>query len=286
MSGPSTLIVGADGEIGAALTRALTARGWPVTSTSRRGTPGSLPLDLAGNPARWPALPRVDAAVLCAAFSNIAACARDPAAAAAVNIAGIDALARRLAEQGTRVLFLSSNQVFDGTKPNRVRGDLPDPVSEYGRQKAWGETTVQSLGAKGSVLRLTKVLTPGLKLLRDWRTTLARGDPVTPFSNFPLSPVPLDLVVDLAARIIESGEHGLFQTSSADDVTYMALAEELVRCFGFAPDLIRPVEVKADSLGFDRLPRYSSLEMGREGELFGLRAPPAAQVMRDVVAAL
>lgn len=286
MSGPRTLIVGADGEIGAALARHLKARDWPVVPTSRRGTPGALQMDLAGNPKNWPELPKVETAVLCAAFSNIAACARDPAGAAAVNVAGIDMLAQRLAGQGTQVLFLSSNQVFDGAKPRRPRDDRPDPVSEYGRQKVWGETTVLALGDRGAVLRLTKVMTPALKLLQDWRIALAKGEPVTPFSNFPLAPVPLDLVVDLAARILESGERGLFQASAADDTTYVALAEDLARRFGFDRALIRPVEAKAETLGFDRLPRYSSLEMEREGAVFGFDAPEAARVVRDVVAAL
>ena len=54
MSGPRTLIVGADGEIATALSASLRARDWPVTDTSRRGTPGAVPLDLSADPATWP----------------------------------------------------------------------------------------------------------------------------------------------------------------------------------------------------------------------------------------
>lgn len=285
VSGPRTLIVGADGEIATALSKSLTARGWPVTATSRRGTPGAIPLDLSADPAAWPSLPTADVAVICAGFSNIAACMRDPAGSAGVNVTATTVLAERLAGQGTRVLFLSSNQVFDGATPRRSRGDAPCPVSEYGRQKARTEQAVLGLEGYGTVLRLTKVLTPSLKLLRDWQAALARGEAVTPFPNFPLAPVPLSLVVETATAILRDGVSGLFQCSSADDVTYVALAQALATRSGFDASLIRPVDAKAETLGFDRLPVFSSLEMGREATLFGLRPPPAAAVIESVVAA-
>ncbi len=286
VSGPRTLIVGADGEIATALCQSLTARGWPVVTTSRRGTPGALPLDLSADPVTWPALPAADAAVVCAGFSNIAACMRDPAGSARVNVTATAALAERLAGQGTRVLFLSSNQVFDGALPRRARSDAPCPVSEYGRQKVRTEETVLGLGARGTVLRLTKVLTPALKLLRDWRAALARGGAVTPFPNFPLAPVPLSLVVETATAILRDGASGLFHCSSADDVTYVALAESLARRFGFDAGLVRPTDVQAATLGFDWLPAYSSLEMVRESTSLGIKPPMAAQVIDGVVAAL
>ena len=286
MSGPSTLIVGADGEIATALSASLRARDWPVTDTSRRGTPGAVPLDLSADPATWPTLPTVDVAVICAGFSNIAACMRDPAGSAEVNVTATAVLAERLAGQGTRVLFLSSNQVFDGATPRRSRDDATCPVSEYGRQKARTEQAVLDLEGQGTVLRLTKVLTPSLKLLRAWQAASVRGESVTPFPNFPLAPVPLSLVVETATAILRDGVSGLFQCSSADDVTYVALAQAMATRFGFDANLIRPTDAKAEALGFDRLPVFSSLEMGREAALFDIRAPMAAQVVASVVAAL
>jgi len=195
-------------------------------------------------------------------------------------------LAEQLARQGTRVLFLSSNQVFDGATPCRARDDATCPVSEYGRQKARTERAVLALEDHGAVLRLTKVLTPGLKLLREWRAALGRGEAISPFPNFPLAPVPLALVVEIATAILRAGESGLFQCSSADDVTYVALAQALATRCGFDANLIRPTDAKAEALGFDRLPVFSSLEMGREATLFGIKAPAAAQVVDSVVAAL
>src|SRR5689334_1013461 len=93
---PSTcmrvLVVGADGEIGRALAVHLAAAGAAVIGTTRRAGAaaqhGRMFLDLAADPAGWPAFPAADAAVICAAVARVADCERDPDAARRVNVDG------------------------------------------------------------------------------------------------------------------------------------------------------------------------------------------------------
>ena len=79
---------------------------------------------------------RSGAAVLAAAVTKLDACERDPEATARVNVEANLALAAMLASQGVYVVFLSSNQVFDGTRPHRLGSEPTSPQTVYGRQKA------------------------------------------------------------------------------------------------------------------------------------------------------
>lgn len=278
----SVLVVGADGLIGAALVRRLSRGGSRVLSTSRRAAShATFQVDLAA-PGAWPALPKVDAAVLCAGNTSISACAENPAASAAVNVAGLSALADRLAAQADMVLLLSSNQVFDGGVPRRGRADGTCPVCQYGRQKAAAEAHVLGLRG-GAVLRLTKVLTPDLTLLTGWRADLAAGRPVTPFDNFPLAPVTLGFAVETIVDILSRGQPGVYQASGADDLTYADLARALAGHVGADPGLVTPVQAVAAGLGFERLPRYSTLEMELEEARFGRAAPASDSVLEEVI---
>ena len=85
------------------------------------------------------------------------------------------ALIDRLAARGIYTLFLSTNQVFSGERPH-VPADAPvSPVSEYGRQKAEAERVLRSRMANGApigVLRLAKVVSPGMALVTNWRQEL------------------------------------------------------------------------------------------------------------------
>src|SRR5437016_3263455 len=134
------LVVGADGMIGGALLRRLHAAGRPALGTSRRPDAGQglMSLDLAAPPDKWDG-PLVAVAYVCAAVTRLEACRRDPHGAARVNVDGTVRLARLLAGQGAFVVFLSTNHVFDGTRPYRPPHEATCPLNEYGRQKAMAE---------------------------------------------------------------------------------------------------------------------------------------------------
>lgn len=147
-------IVGGESTIGGALARRLAGRA--LTTTRRAG--GSLRLDQASPASSWPALAAVDVAFLCAAVGHLDACEAEPLATRRVNVDATVELARRRQAGGAFVVFLSSNQVFDGRQPERRHDAPPCPINEYGRQKAETEQRLEGC----AVLRLTKVVTPPL----------------------------------------------------------------------------------------------------------------------------
>src|SRR5690606_13067764 len=119
-------------------------------------------LDLASDVSKWEP-PACDVAFLCAGVSSMERCRTEPERARRVNVAGTIAVAQRLLDRGAHLVYLSSNQVFDGSKPKR-RGDEPTcPRSEYGRQKAHVEQALS--GQRACIVRLTKVLGSGPALL-------------------------------------------------------------------------------------------------------------------------
>lgn len=200
------LVIGADGAIGRATCRHFDEQGVTVIGTSRRRGSDHTFLDLTV-PQGWDVLPETDAAVICAGMTSIAGCAQDPAASMQVNVRGTVSLAWKLASQGTFVLYLSSNQVFDGAIARRDRDSSPCPVSEYGRHKALAEAGMRHLVDRGmgAVLRLTKVVTPDMPVVSRWREDLRAGRPIGPFSNLPLAPVSIDFVTELIESILASG---------------------------------------------------------------------------------
>ena len=278
---PSVLVVGADGLIGGALVRRLRADGIAVTGTTRRSQApdaSDVHLDLLAPGA----LPAADAVVLCAGVTSIIACARDPQGTAQANVAGIAKVAAAAAPSARVVLLLSSNQVFDGALPLRDRADAPCPVSEYGRQRAEAEAAILGL-AGGAVLRLTKVLSADARMLANWRASLANGEAVTPFRNFPLAPITLDFAVEMIVRIVDAAGAGIFHASGAEDLSYADLALRLASHDGADPGLVRSIDAQAGAIGFDHLPRYSSLEMRTEANDFGLAAPASIDVVDEVL---
>ena len=87
---------------------------------------------------------RPDWTVLAAALSDVDACEREPERAHAVNTLGPSYVARACRQFGSRLLSLSTDYVFDGTKTVPYEPeDAVNPLSVYGRSKAAGEEAVR-----------------------------------------------------------------------------------------------------------------------------------------------
>lgn len=276
------LVVGGDGLVGAGLTRHLTAAGVEVVATTRRRD-GPLFLDVAAAADSVPALPRVDAAVLCAGVARLADCDRDPDGSRRVNVDGIIGVASALVRQGAYVLHLSSDKVFDGQVAQRRRDEPTCPLTRYGEQKAAAEAGVLSLAGEVGVLRLSKVLAPSLPLLNDWATSLRAGVPIAPFTDMYLAPISLDLVCDLIARLLQARAAGIYQCSGAADHSYVELAKCLAQCFSADPDLIAPCR---SGLYPSALSPNTTLDMSVESARFGTGQPVFEAVIADIAASL
>lgn len=99
-----------------------------------------------------------DVIVHCAVYSNVDKAESEPATCAGVNGFGALTVARAAARAGTKMLFLSTAQVFSGA------GDAPNAVSDpYGPKNVYGMSMVQAEDAVRSLLtRYYIVRTGGL----------------------------------------------------------------------------------------------------------------------------
>jgi dTDP-4-dehydrorhamnose reductase len=278
------LIVGGDGEIARALAARLAASGVEIVATTRRPGRGAgwLTLDLAADPATWPELPDVDAAVLCAAVARVAECERDPEGARKVNVDGAVAMARRL-DRRAHFLFLSTHHVLDGSVPCRPADAPRRPSSAYGRQKAEAEERLLAADRPVGIVRLAKVLTSADPMVRGWAAELRAGRPIRPFADIVNAPAPMGYVCALLGRAIEARVEGIVQVSGDRDLAYAEMALRLAASLGADRGLVQPVEARRPGTRFFEYPRYASLDSSRAAVLLG-RPVPSSTAAVDAVA--
>ncbi len=95
-----------------------------------------------------------DLLIHCAAMTDVDGCARDPQAAFRANALGTHnaALAAQRANAG--LLYISTNEVFDGTKDAPYfEWDTPHAINPYGASKLAGEKYVQMLLKRFYIVR-------------------------------------------------------------------------------------------------------------------------------------
>jgi dTDP-4-dehydrorhamnose reductase len=270
----SILVVGADGMMGRALAARFAAAGYPVVSTAFLPTPGAIALDLARDAGDWQP-PKTAVAYLCGAITSQEQCRTHPAASRAVNVDGTLALAERLARQGTRTVFLSTNLVLAGQHPHQPADEPYAPQTEYGRQKAEAERRLRQLPGT-CIVRFTKVLGPAAPLLVRWADSLKRGEVVRPFSDMVMAPVPLGFAVDALMAVGVRRAEGIVQVSAAEDIAYADAARIVASKLGADAELVQPVTVAESGLAIECVPRHTTLDASRLHEEFRL-APPDVQ---------
>lgn len=281
---PAILVVGSDGLLGGSLARRLARAGRRVLRTTRHGGDGAILLDLAADPGTWSIPDDPVVACLCAAVTSTDRCRERPEAARAVNVTGTLELARRLVARGGRIVFPSTNMVFDGGVPFQRADAAPSPRSAYGRLKAEVEEALLARDASTCIVRLTKVLGGRVPLFERWAASLRAGDPIRPFSDLVMAPVTLAHAVDVLARACTDAVTGILQVSSCRDVSYAEAALRLAAILPAEAGLVRPVPAS----GVEHVARHTTLDTSRVRAEFGLEPPEpwdaidaAAAVVRD-----
>ena len=141
------------------------------------------------------------------------AAAHDPIAAITLNSLFPHVVARASAEAGARMIHISTDCVFAGTRGHYREDDVPDASDLYGRSKLLGEVTDGALTIRTSIIGRELRTSNGLV---EWFLS-NRGGAVRGFTNAIFSGVTTATLAPILADVIErhSDLHGLYHVAGA-----------------------------------------------------------------------
>lgn len=148
---PAILVTGGSGQVGTGIARANLGRFdlvMPARAEFDLGTAVTLDRDIA-------------AIINCAAYTAVDKAESEPDIAFAINAEGPGRIADAAAARGIPLLHVSTDYVFDGTKPEPyVEDDPVAPLGVYGASKEAGERAVRAAGGRHLILRTAWVVSP------------------------------------------------------------------------------------------------------------------------------
>jgi len=215
---------------------------------------------------------RPDWIVLAAAYTDVDGCEGNQELAFAVNRDGAVNVATAAKTAGARLIFLSSDYVFDGKKATPYEiGDARDPQSVYGRTKAEAEVRLLELVPDCCIVRTSWLFGTGGKCFPDTILRLAESRPALDVVNDQRG-CPT-YAVDLARAIIQlcrKNATGIVHATNAGDCTWFDFAEEIIRSAGL-DTAVRAISTEQMARPAPR-PAYSVLSAARLGSL-GIEMP-------------
>lgn len=222
---------------------------------------------------------RPDWIVLSAAYTNVDACEANADLAFAVNRDGPMNVAQAARQVGARLLFLSSDYVFDGKKTSRYEiGDARNPQSVYGRSKAEAEVQLLELLPDCCVVRTSWLFGTGGKSFPDTILKLAASRPsLDVVEDQRGSPT---YAVDLAKAIIglcRVRAGGIVHATNAGDCSWFEFAREILKDASPATQVL-PVSSQQMARPAPR-PAYSVLSP-KSLQNYGIVMPPWQDALR------
>jgi len=202
---------------------------------------------------------RPDWLVLAAAYTNVDECESHPDLAMSVNRDGPVNVAQAAKRIGAKLLFISSDYVFDGTKTSPYEvGDARNPQSVYGRSKAEAEVRLLEVLPDCCIARTSWLFGTGGKCFPDTILKLAASRPALDVVNDQRGDPTYS--VDLARAIIELCRNqaaGIVHATNAGDCSWFEFAREIVKGAGLTTE-VRPVSSQQMARPAPR-PAYSVL---------------------------
>ena len=170
-----------------------------------------------------------DAVVNCAAWTDVDGAEADEAGAMRVNELGAGNVAAAAGRHGSRVAYVSSDYVFDGSKRTPyVESDLPGPLSAYGRSKAAGETATAFANDRHMVVRSSWLFGTRGGNFVETMLRLAREQPeVVVVSDQVGTPTYTRHLAAAVAELIETDQYGIHHVAAAGQCSWFDYAQEI-----------------------------------------------------------
>jgi dTDP-4-dehydrorhamnose reductase len=178
-----------------------------------------------------------------AALSDIDFCEANPEAAEAVNVQVTRQIADLCRRRAVRLVFFSSDSVFDGRTGRYRETDQPQPLNQYARTKVRAEEAIISILANHAIIRPSLIM--GLPVAESgnsffWRLAQSlRGGSV---SSFPASEfrTPIDVITLSRAtwEVAQSGFAGLLHLAGNDRLSRYDMARRIAGALGYPTALI------------------------------------------------
>jgi dTDP-4-dehydrorhamnose reductase len=188
---------------------------------------------------------RPDAVIHAGAFTNVDAAERDRDLAQAINADGTGNLARACAERGVRLVYLSTEYVFDGTAGPYHETDPVCPQGWYAQTKLTGEQAVMAAGGSWAIGRTTVVYGYAPHVRANfvlWLVgQLKAGQRVRIVEDQIGSPTLAENLAEMVIALAQSDVTGIFNTAGADVVSRRDFSRQIAATFGLDASLIDPV---------------------------------------------
>jgi dTDP-4-dehydrorhamnose reductase len=197
-----------------------------------------------------------------ASETNVDKCETEKERAWKTNVEGTRNLAEACKKTDAKVVYISTDYVFDGEKGSYSEQDEPNPINYYGFTKLEGEKQIISHCRNHVILR-TSVLYgwhPWKQNFATWVINeLEQNKEITVVEDHYNTPTLADNLAEMAIEAIPKDLQGVYHACGSERIGRYEFARQIARAFDLNQNLIRPIKMEQLTAWTAKRPRDSSL---------------------------
>lgn len=213
--------------------------------------------------------------VHCAAATDVDQCEDLPDEAYRLNVTAAATIAEITARSGVRLLYVSTDSVFDGERGNYSETDTPAPLNVYATTKLQGEREIARLNPEATIARVSLYgwNAQNKDSLAEWvLRRLILGKPMPGFSDVFFCPALANDVAEVLLELIDQNLSGIYHVVGSECISKYEFARRVAAKFAFDPGQVfatRMADAKLKALR----PRNTSLNTAKVCDALGRPMP-------------
>ncbi len=193
-----------------------------------------------------------DVIVHTAAMAGVDACQQHQRKAYKINVEATEKIALYCKTHDCRLVFISTDQVFSGTRGKYTESEIPHPVNYYGQTKLMAEQKIASSAENWVILRgglfYGKSLGGRMSFTEFLISQMQEGKKMEVFSDQYRSPVLVDDLAEIVWLTVNAEYKGIFHVAGPEVLSRQQMAEKVCDWMGIDYRLLMPVKTEDKNL--------------------------------------
>ena len=208
---------------------------------------------------------RPSVVVHAAGLSDIRECEADSQAAESVNYRATAQLAAFCAPRAIRLIYLSTDMVFDGEAGNYKEDDKTNPVNQYGKTKFAAEEAVKSISQNSVIARINLIYGHGEAVKKTFTDRILIANWAQKaygiFADQVRSPISLEQTASVITKFIDGDQNGVYHVGGAEQINRWDFALKLISYLKLDPSMIEKDEIPEEQKSL--YPVNTSFDIGK-----------------------
>jgi dTDP-4-dehydrorhamnose reductase len=201
-----------------------------------------------------------------ASETNVDRCETEREHAWKINVVGTRNIAEACLKIPAKLIYISTDYVFDGEKSLYCEDDTPNPIDFYGLTKLEGERQAVRHCPKAVVLR-TSVLYGAHPTKKDFATwvisNLRQNQEIRVVDDHFNTPTLAENLAKMALEVGTKNLQGLFHTSGCERISRYEFSRKIANAFDLDSNLVKPIKMSDLKAWIAKRPKDSSLSTAK-----------------------